>query len=110
MEGLISQGGDEQVAGGTGEEGGTAGGHRAPCWLLQPKAAQCLPSNGRSLGHKLPSKRGPGSLQQCGEVPHTDTPELVPRTTWGLTLMQGTWLKAGPAGQPMGRGVTSSHF
>lgn len=35
MEGPISQGGDEQVAGGTGEEGGTAGGHRAPCCSLK---------------------------------------------------------------------------
>lgn len=79
------------------------GGHPlAPCWLLQPKAAECSPSNGCSLGHKLPSKMYPGSLQQRGEVPHTDTPQRVPRTTWGLTLAPGARSRLGQQGSQWG--------
>lgn len=61
-------------AGGRDEEGGTACGHHAPCWLLQPKAAQCLPSNGSALGHKLPSEKDPRGSSSLVRSP-TLTPQ-----------------------------------
>lgn len=96
-------------AGGRDEDGGTACGHHAPRWLLQPKAAQCLPSNGCSLGHKLPSKKDSGGSSSL-ERPPTLTPQSSPQAHLRATAEARCTLRAGPEGQPVGRGVNSSHF
>lgn len=77
-EGQISQGGDEQVAGTRTVAQPVDTMPHAGCSSLKQLSVY-------QATHVLwvinsPPKRTPGGLQQLGEAPHTDTPELVPRT------------------------------